>query len=418
MILFISLIVFFFNIIYADSIPKFKIGGTLENLESRFTDDSSRSKTNPYVFINYKNINSSIEKREKKTITSFEFKNDYIYFSAGGRFKPIYGFYILRDEKYYSAFQNPRHGIIPQPLKDSIWLGFFPIRYSFGFFMGDEISKKNPSFYFKTPNDILSITYSPESKLYFHSLNLRDFTIYPSYILNLSSQGIGKKENYSGYFNTKLIIPKDGLEIENSYYRDFNQRTILNTNDDIRPDSNFRGNFLKFSRMHYNRLEYFQGIREQKTERIWGGNISVFTTGIGAICISARVYENLEKDKINTTESIGLSYEYRLLSTEFMLRLEERKNKDRLGELKWTYRPLSDWKFEISSLIQKDTNEFRSLFEQWSDGENINTILTDRAYAFKLKVISNFIILNISGSRRKNITGETYFANIQFKQEF
>ena len=89
-----------------------------------------------------------------------------------------------------------------------------------------------------------------------------------------------------------------------------------------------------------------------------------------------------------------------------------------MGELKFTIRPIPEWKFEISSILQKDSNQFRSLYEQWSDGENINTILTDRAAVFKLKVIGSFLVFNVSGSRRINGAGEIYFANIQFKQEF
>ncbi|MBK9503311.1 MAG: hypothetical protein IPO06_28830 [Leptospiraceae bacterium] len=125
-----------------------------------------------------------------------------------------------------------------------------------------------------------------------------------------------------------------------------------------------------------------------------------------------------EKNPKLNTLALGISYEYRLKSTEFMLRFERRKNLDELAELKWTVRPISDWKLEISSILQKDSNQFRSLYEQWSDGENINTILTDRAAAFKLKLVSDFLVFNVSGSRRINGAGEIYFANIQFKQEF
>ena len=126
-----------------------------------------------------------------------------------------------------------------------------------------------------------------------------------------------------------------------------------------------------------------------------------------------------EKDiSLLATQAVGVSYEYRLKDTEFMLRLEKRKNQDQVGELKFTIRPIPEWKFEISSILQKDSNQFRSLYEQWSDGENINTILTDRAAVFKLKVIGSFLVFNVSGSRRINGAGEIYFANIQFKQEF
>lgn len=403
--------------LYGTDKPKITLGGTTETLESRFVRENDRTKVNPFLFLNYKNTKTSIERRDERALGGFEFKNDFFYFSAGHRFKPIQGFYILRDEKYYSAFQNPIHGVVPQPLKKSIWFGLNPNSWSLGGFMGKDISEKNLSFYLNTPKDIFSYTYSPESKIHFSNLNFRDYKLKENLILTTTGQGIGTKENFSGFFISKIILPKNGIEIESLHYLEPNNQSFVTSRDDLRNGNRARGNLFKLSRNHYDRLEFFQVNLDGKIERLIGANTSIFSGKWGAICGSGRVYEKWEKEFLNT-ESIGASYEYRFLSTEFMIRYEERKNKDALGELKFTVRPIPEWRFEISSLVQKDRNQFRSMYEQWSDGENIHTIFTDRAYAFKLKIIGSFVVFNLSGSRRKNQSGEVYFANIQFKHEF
>lgn len=405
--------------------PKFSFYGTAEYFESRFVRENQRSKTNALLNTQYKNWQAGIEKRGEAPLGSIEFKNEFLYFSAGHRYKPIPGFYILRDEKYYSAFQNPRLGVIPQPLKKSIWLGILPIRWSGGIFMGEGISEHKPSLYLKSPEDIFAYTYSPETKIHFYALNLRNYKTHPKSDgeFTISSQAMGKRENYYGYMNFTAFFPKKGLETRISYYKEDNGGLFVSNQDNLTGTNNEKAFNLKIARYHYDRLEAFKNISDKVEERVIGVNSSIFHGSKGAICISGRAYQKNpvvveEKSPILNTLALGISYEYRLKSTEFLLRFEKRKNDDELAELKWTVRPIPDWKMEISSLIQKDSNQFRSLYEQWSDGENINTILTDRAAAFKLKLVSDFLVFNVSGSRRINGAGEIYFANIQFKQEF
>ncbi|MBP9885740.1 MAG: hypothetical protein KBF93_05570 [Leptospiraceae bacterium] len=405
--------------------PKFALYGTAEYFESRFVRENQKSKTNALLNTEYKNFQIGIERRGEKELGSLEFKNDLFYISLGHRYKPIPGFYILRDEKYYSAFQNPKLGVIPQPLKKSIWLGIFPTKWSGGIFMGENLSENKPSLYIKSPSDVFAYTYSPETKIHFFAMNLRGFKpnskSEAEYTAN--SQMMGTRENYFGYLNLRALFPKRGIEAEFSTYRENNGMLFATNQDNLRGTDNEKSFSFKISRYHYDRLEAFQNITEEKNERIIGVNSSIFTGIKGAICISGRSYQNQildsEKDiSLLATQAVGVSYEYRLKDTEFMLRLEKRKNQDQVGELKFTIRPIPEWKFEISSILQKDSNQFRSLYEQWSDGENINTILTDRAAVFKLKVIGSFLVFNVSGSRRINGAGEIYFANIQFKQEF
>jgi len=423
--LYYFLLFLFVGKIYSEeSRPRIIFYGTTEYFESRYVKDNQRTKTNFYVGSVYKNWQGAVEKRGETPLASMEFKNKYFYFSAGNRYKPISGFYILRNEKYYSAFQNPRLGLIEQPLKRSYWMGVNPFNWSAGFFIGEDMAVKRPAFYFKSPENLLAYTYSPETKIHFIAANIRDYR--PKSLnkmeFNLSSQLLGKRENYFGYFNFRVFEKEKGLETELSLYKEDNGGLFVSNQDNLKETSSEKAVFLKISKYHYNRVEIFQTETKALRERRIGINSSLFSGKYGAICVSGRGYEDVkslsDKREISTTIGVGISYEYRFKSTEFMFRLEQRKNQDELAELKWTIRPIVDWKLEISSLLQKDSNQFRSLYEQWSDGENINTILTNRSAAFKLKLVSSFLVFNVSGSRRPNGTGEVYFANIQMKQEF
>lgn len=399
-------------------------GGTAEYTETRYVKENARSKSLLFVRGNNKNFDVFAESRGSRELFSSSYQNKYIYLSAGHRFKPIPGFYILRDKDYYSAFQNPTQGIIPQPINRSAWIGFFPEKWSGGLFMGKDISERKPSIYIKSPEDKFTYTFSPESNVHFLALNLRDLQWKKGKgnpELTINSQGYGKKETYFGYMNFKLLIPSKSWEIEQSNYREV-KNGLFAISSDSQVDSEIStAHFFKFARKHYDRIELFQSNAILKRERIAGMNGALLNGKPGAICISGRFYDRYQFKndfKLDSITAFGVSYEYRYLSTEFMLRFEERSNKDRLGELKFTIRPVPEWKFEISSLVQDDKNQFRSMYEQWSDGENINTILTDRVFAYKLKVIGNFLVFNVSGTRKKFNEGETYFANIQFKMDF
>jgi hypothetical protein len=138
--------------------------------------------------------------------------------------------------------------------------------------------------------------------------------------------------------------------------------------------------------------------------------------------LGARVYDKYEVQNYSFNQlyfvtAYSLSYEWKKFSNEAMVRIENRENKDRVLEIKATIRPVYDWRLELSTIFNKNTNQISSLLEQWSDGENINTIFTDRQSALKIKIIGSYIIINLSGSRQKN-GNEIYYGNIQFKFSF
>jgi hypothetical protein len=403
---------------------KYKTYGSLEYLESRFVSKKDFSRYNLLQEIKYQNqIKMSAEIRHEKSFANFEYKNQYIYFSSGHRYKPLQGFYILRDEKYYSAFQNPMHGIVPQPLQRSTWLGASWKGWLTGIFSGQNFSENKPAIFIQSPNEILGFAYSREKEIYFASINLRKWQWkkqrnVPE--ISVVSEWIGRKEKYIGFLNTSLMFPQEGVLWENSFYRQEKNELLFTTSLDRFSDvSGNKSFYSKAYRYHYDRLEYFQSLSVEKKETIFGGNSSLVAGKYGALCIGARLYKNYDftNESYNRTSGLSGSYEYKKLSTEILFRVEERKNKDRVYEIKWTYRPVPDWRLEFSSIFQKESNVFQSLYEQWSDGENINTILTDRISALKFKLIGKMVSLNISGSRNKQ-GNEIYYSNIQVQWEF
>ena len=428
-ILFITLCVIsifnFSNILAKESfneiIPmKFQLGLTGENFQSRFVKPENSAKENFFIESIWENkIRVFGEKRENKFLGSLLWKEKFFHFASGHRYKPFKGFYLLRDERFYSAFQNPNFEIVEQPIQSSHFLGLNHLDFGIGLFLGNGFSQKKPAFYFYTPKDIFAFAYSKENELYFSSLNLQDWKPTENTVVQLRGEGFGKKENYLGYLNGKIFFPNTNHELEFSMFREGERGSLFTTTADrFREEISTKSIFMRLSRNFYDRTFLFRQWSELGRSSIFEGNISLFSFTLGAICIGTRIYKEEPKDNLPIQVLAGsLSYEWKRKGSEIQVRAENRKNGDKLYELKFTIRPSINWKFEISSLFQSKENQLRSLYEQWSDGENINFILTDRETAIKLKVLGPILSLNVSGSRSK--TGqEFYFANIQFRLEY
>lgn len=403
---------------------KYTIGNTTQYFETRFTKQSDKVRNNLFTSIQYKNTKTFLEKRGNRYLGSFLYKNDYLYFSTGHRYKPVNGFYILKEANYYSAFQNPKHGVIPQPIHRSLWMGSYIYKWNAGFFFGKDISEKRQGFYLTSPKQRFNITYSPESKIGFLNINVRNSKIKKisdNVYFSQHTQIMGTKEKNFGYTNLKIYNPKKGLEFYASAFKE-DDGNLYNTNPDkISGEGQAKTNYVKLSRYHYDRIEFFQNRMENRIEKVYSGNMSLFYGNWGAICLGGRYYHNTNiKDKSQTfsTKGMSLAYEYRLLSTQFLLRYEKRVNHGEVGELKFTLRPIQNWKMEISSIFQSEKNKFRSPFEQWGLKELKNIVFTDRIGILKMKLSSRYLIFNISGSRKRNGKGDLYFANIQFKMDF
>lgn len=389
-----------------------------------FSNSSGQTKSNFLFQSKWKeNVTFSIEKRRERDLGGFEYKNKRLYFSTGHRYKPIPGFYFLRDPYFYSAFQNPEHGVVQQPLILSGFLGSIWNSWGSGLFIGKGIAEKNPGIYIHSPKEIMGIAYAPESKTGFISLNYRNIYVAGNkLLLTGSSQIYGTKLNYFGYVINRIYIPSEKFEIYSAFTKDDRVNSLNLSQDKFGAIPDRYGLVVKFSYNYYNRLEHFSEIYRYGRESMTGGNGALFSIPMGSMCFGGRYYDKKEFNDPDYARIYGIlaataSWEWKKNSEEFIIRYEERKNRDRLIEWKTTLRPLHDWRLEISTLISKKENQLRSVYEQWSDGENINTILTDRETVIKLKIIGSYIVINISGSRTKK--GEDiFYSNLQFKYEF
>jgi len=419
----IVFLVFIKNLWTEEILPiRTQVGLTSQTLQSRYVNREDSTKENFFLETRWKeNTNLFFEKRETRTLGSFELKRKWFYTSIGHRYKPISGFYFLRDVEFYSAFQNPEVAIVEQPIYQSSFLGWNPFGFGGGIFLGQKFSEKQPGIYFHFPSQIFSFAYSKEQEFYFASVNLRDWKLHPSsWLLTIRGEGIGKKEAYIGYLNTRLFFPTSGFDFEFSGFREGENGNLFSVTPDRFRDENFtRSVFFRISRNFYDRIFFFRQWTELGVSNIAEGNMSFFSLPLGALCLGTRTYSILEINSQTTRQTLAgsISYEWKKKGNEFQVRVENRKNTDKLAELKFTFRPDRVWKIELSSLFQKKENEFHSFYEQWSDGENINFILTNRETALKVKVLSPNFALNLSGSRSQK-GFETYFANIQFRMEF
>jgi len=417
-------LLFHINFLQAESKVSGLIYSSTEGISRSNFNQSNSGKNNFLIQGKYEeNLKIAGEIRKERQLGSLEYKTDFTYFSLGHRYKPIYGFYFLRDTYSYSAFQNPVHGVVPQPLETSSFLGLCFKDWGFGSFLAKKISENKPGIYLKSPKDILGFAFAKETGIYFLSVNLRDEKIKAiDSELTINSQIYGKRESYYGYFNSKLFNPEKGIDFRFNVYKDTNGN-LANINQDNFGSTNEKlGIHSKLSLQFYNRIEHFSEIYKIGRDSMTGGNAAFFHLGMGALCIGGRVYEskqviNYSFEKVYSVSAGSMSYEWKKNANEAMIRIENRENKDKLLEIKSTIRPVNDWRLEISALFLGRENKIHSIYEQWSDGENINTIFTDRNSAIKLKVIGSYAVINLSGSRTK-FGEEIYFGNVQFKFEF
>ncbi len=413
-----------FNFLLAESKISGLIYSSTEGISRSNFNQSNSGKNNFLLQGKYEEkLKIAGEIRNERHLGSLEWKTDYTYFSLGHRYKPISGFYFLRDTYSYSAFQNPVHGVIPQPLETSAFVGLTFKDWGLGSFLAKKISENRPGIYLKSPKDILGISYTKETEIYFLAINLRDEKIkFTATELTVNSQLYGKKEMYYGYFNSKLFHFEKGIDFRLNIYKD-TKGNLANINQDNFSSANEKlGIHSKLSLQFYNRIEHFSEIYKTGRDSMTGGNAALFHFSAGALCVGGRVYEsnqvvNYSLEKIYSVGGGSVSYEWKKNTNEAMIRIENRENKDRLLEIKSTLRPLNEWRLEVSALFLGKENKVHSMYEQWSDGENINTIFTDRVSAIKLKIIGSYAVINLSGSRTK-YGEEIYFGNLQFKYEF
>lgn len=396
---------------------KYTFGTSIHSSNARYLKPEYQSIL--FTELNYNQTNLFLEKRKERYLSSVEYKNSFLYFSAGHRYKPFSGFLFLRDPEFYSAFQYQPNKIIPHPLKLSSFVGTYLYKWSVGALLGRNFAEKKAAFYIQAPNDSLALAYSPETKqtylrvhYQYKNLNLPNLLIY--------SEMQGDKKNNSGYLNLKSNYAPYRLDLNYMGYKE-DKKNPLNETIEVDPAT---VQYTTLSWDRYYRIEYFDSRNLEQFHRIGGGNLVLFYGKYGAICTGLRYYSdhkyNAEEKFYLEKQTLGYSasYEYIVQSTKFILRFEQRKNKDRLAELRLSFAPIRSFKLDIASLFQAESNQFLSIYEKWIDGIGNNSLLSNKVANLKIRMSTENLVLNLSSYRTTNGKGEIISMNFQYKISF
>jgi hypothetical protein len=407
-----------------DSDPlQFTIGTNQTHAQYRYTPQV-RSNLSMFILqLSQKNYGLFADTRNDKLYGSVFYKNNYIYVSSGNRYKPVQSFFLAKDNRFFSSFLNPKQGAIEQPLVNSHWFGLFPNAYSIGIFHADRWTKDKPGIYFHFPDRIFNVSYIPEKELGDISLQLykKEFEIGKiKGMYSVFSEFLGNRKYNFGYWNALLTFPDHKIEIESSINKEGDSRFFTETYH-----SKQSTNYLaKVKYNQHNRLEVFYGFDNTNIFTMAGANTPVFLSRYGAICLGARSYtlDQVVKEwnviKENSTLAFSTSYEYRLYSTWFMLRLEERMNRDRYAEVTYTQELIKNWRASFVYVVQKKGNIFPISFEGWNDALRSTPAFSFHREIMKFRIASPYLIINISANQKDRSDSDIFYANVQAKYVF
>jgi hypothetical protein len=383
--------------------------GGWQNLDSRFSE--SPPKTLGLLIGQMKEIRGSLESRNDRSLASVEWKNSKFYASFGHRFKPIPGFYFAKDPSQYS----PLDPLIPQPLTQIQFLGFI----TKGIGWGGYIKPNDRGLYLGNQSHTWAIAYGADQKEGFFVYRPGTESWNQNWKLRQSMEWIGSKSSFFGFWNLNLDHNL-GYRIYSSLYRDQNGK-LFQTSPELEPKSSqgIQAGHFTIKSLDHGKLEFFTQTEESRVSKVFGGWLNLWNTNWGNLTSSYRNYE-IHTDDQKKLPGIGrgIGWEWETFQNYFLLYYEEREGKDRVSEFKWGYRPSQAWKWEFSAIWNAKSNQIPSLYEQWTDGFDMNASFVDKLYIMKLRITGENFRAVLSGSRKEEGRGDILYINVQYKHDF
>jgi len=395
------------------------LSGTYQILDTRYLPMEMRNHSSLLVGGTFNYGKAIFEKRDTEFTYGTELNYRYLHIFSGQRYKPLPNFYFAKDPNFFSNFDR-KDSYLPQPLNESYFAGvnFNPTGTShmIGIYSAKSVSPE-PGLYFVSPNKSYSITIAPHTKIGSLYINdsFKNFLL-RSWNTNLQGEGIGKVENYVGFFYLRSVSEELKLKIDITTYRD-NQFISL-------PTSDFEGkNGIKqdlgYIRFRYKEYFVMEGLNSKEGLRYesgYGLQVPFLYGDWGALVMRFRNYSE-EGFYHVSAGGRGLFYEFRNQKTIFSLGSEIR---DR--HYQWEGKvsvPLNNMYFlELSCLYREAGIPMRSWFENWSYATDFNMNLVDRREIWKLKFVGPDLSLNLSISEKSDSQTFIYYANFQFNHRF
>lgn len=412
------------------SYPGFRMGGNTQVFQTRFLSREDSQRSSGWAEWESGNFSTLLEKRGEKTLGSARFQNDYFALSGGNRYKTIPGFFFGRDEDYYSTLT--KH----QPLEESAFFNLLPGYLSPGMFWMEKYTGDKPGYSLVFPEKVLSITYSPETKIQSLYTNFWKKKIGKSNLFaTLQGEAIGTREDYFGRFFLRLEDKQSLYKWTARVYKDDEGKLFENRDDFLEERGENREgetpivSWSSLSYNHFHKWEIFDSVEPGIRRSFLGIRLGIWD--FGWVNPGIRYREYREKREY---EGNGIATTHRVISREivrsgsillmgkgkkwdYLLGREFRNNGDLLteGGLNWRG---NGWNITSTILFQKEGNLFLTPVERFTGMDRPNIALTDRKTVFRLRFRSKFLDWNITASDRMGRRGSLFFMNLQFLYEF
>lgn len=367
------------------------------------------------------------ETRNGTPLLSGKVDQKFFRASLGHRFRPLENFYFLRDNDFYTALPEIEQGIHKA--------GFFGLKWkewSLGTYFSEQEAKHKPGIYLLSPLKLFEFAYSPEMKKHYASLNFQSknfFLAGPKIVSRI--QTFGERKEIDGTFYSSATSEK--FELKLTGYRGKNED--LFALDPDRKELKGKAELVRLGFISHSifNLEWIRAwsypLRKQsdsgpeaekfqpfnptipesdsKRWEIIAGKAPIFYDPFwGGIFLSLRNYTN---------ETLGRGIYYGLYKKRFTIEAgqEWRINGDKITEGKWSFRMNETWNLEGAFLFQKEGNHTDSLFEARTTRDETSSIFTDRSSSFRLRLLSPYVALTVSHSRKKESKNDSIWINLQ-----
>ncbi|AXR61871.1 hypothetical protein [Leptospira mayottensis] len=392
--------------------------------DKRQSDSNSNSRSEfPNCFTGF------VETRNGTPLLSGRTDQKFFRASFGHRFRPLENFYFLRDNDFYTALPE-----IDQGTHKAGFLGFKWKDWSLGTYFSEKEAKRKPGMYLISPLKLFELAYSPEMKKHYASLNFqsRDFFLAGPKIVS-RIQTFGERKEIDGTFYSSVNSEK--FELKLTGYR--GKSEDLFSLDPDRKELKGKAELIRFGFISHSTftLEWirawshplhkqsdsgpeakkFQPVISENDSKRWeiiAGKAPIFYNPFwGGIFLSLRNYTN---------ETLGRGIYYGLYKKRFTIEAgqEWRINGDKITEGKWSFRINETWNLEGAFLFQKEGNHTDSLFEARTARDETSLIFTDRSSSFRLRLLSPYVALTVSHSRKRENKNESIWINLQVQFPF
>ncbi|PJZ30303.1 hypothetical protein CH378_08390 [Leptospira kmetyi] len=368
-----------------------------------------------------------IETRNGTPLLSAKIDHRFFRASFGHRFRPLENFYFLRDNDFYTALPE-----IDQAIHKAGFFGFKHGDWSLGTYYSEQEAKRRPGFYLLSPWKLFELALSPESKKHYVSLNFqsKNFSL-PGPRIVSRIQTLGEKKEFDGTFYSSLVSERLDSEFRITGYR--GKSGDLFALDPNRNELKGKAELARFAITSHSvfSIEWIrawnhslsavdetfgedlqnQNSPSKRWEIIAGKAPIVYDPTYGGILFSLRNYTN---------ETLGRGLYYGLYQKRFTIEAgqEWRINGDTISEGKWSFRLNEVWNLEGAFLFQKEGNRTDSLFEARTARDETSLIFTDRSSSFRLRLLSPYVALSVSHSRKKEHKTDGIWINLQVQFPF